>query len=143
MSIIIRTVQEADADTVTALSIQLGYYPSIEETSSYIERILRSADDIVYVALADGCIVGWIHVFVTTRLESGTFAEIGGLVIDSKHRGMGIGKMLIMRSVEWCIDSSVHKLKVRCNVKRSDTHRFYAQLGFIEVKQQKVFELEI
>jgi hypothetical protein len=35
------------------------------------------------------------------------------------------------------------KLRLRCNIKRTETHLFYQRLGFKEAKQQKVFEIEI
>jgi hypothetical protein len=47
---------------------------------------------------ADPIFVGWIHAFVAHGIESDAFAEIGGMVVSQKHRGIGITKRGIMSS---------------------------------------------
>ncbi len=37
----------------------------------------------------DKNVIGWIHVFIAVRIESETFAEIGGLVVNENIRGYG------------------------------------------------------
>jgi GNAT superfamily N-acetyltransferase len=95
------------------------------------------------VAFHQKKIVGWIHVFQTTRLESGSFCEIGGLVVDDQYRRKGIGKLLIQHIKPWCLSKGNPALRVRCNTKRKEAHEFYFQLGFNENKEQKVFEINL
>jgi GNAT superfamily N-acetyltransferase len=65
------------------------------------------------------------------------------LVIDQYYRGKGIGKMLIEQAKQWAKEKGNNKLKLRCNVKRTETHLFYQHLDFMETKEQKTFELNI
>ena len=139
MQFFIRKVLEADAVPITRLSNQLGYPLSTADTLQNL-RAMNSDDEIALVAVKGNEIVGWIHAFKTVRLESGTFAEIGGLVVDQQHNRMGIGRALVENLREWCTGKGIVSLRVRCNVKRSEAHEFYKAMGFAESKQQKVFE---
>lgn len=141
--ILIREAQAIDITAITDLSIQLGYKISIEQTEEYLRRIQHNSADIVYVAVINNNVVGWIQLFNTTRLESGSFCEIVGLVVDEQFRGQGIGNRLIEEGKTWAISRNITKLRVRCNTKRLDTHKFYRNIGFSEVKEQKVFETDL
>jgi len=143
MQISIREANFEDAAAITLLSEQLGYSPSVLQTQTNITAIKGAEDNVIYVAVVDHKVVGWIHIFTTIRLESGMWAEIGGLIVDKEHRGLGIGKMLVDKSKDWCRLKNITMLKVRCNTKRQEAHLFYENIGFAELKQQKVFEIKI
>lgn len=140
MAIQIRTIREDDLAAVNKLSEQLGYPQSEAATASYISAVLNSSDDYACVALEADRIVGWVHGFKTRRIETGTFIEIGGLVVDNECRGKGIGKLLVAAVRNWCQEQGINTLKVRSNVIRQDAHRFYIHQDFTETKEQKVFE---
>jgi GNAT superfamily N-acetyltransferase len=93
--------------------------------------------------LSEEKIIGWIHAFKTTRIETKTFIEIGGLVVDKKYRGKGVGKSLVNKIRGWCAKQKITSLRVRCNTKRLEAHQFYLCLGFRESKEQKVFQQDI
>src|ERR1043165_5635509 len=101
MSILIRTAKKEDAKAISRLSSQLGYQISEEDTIYNIELLNESEHDVVYVAILDNNVIGWIHIFYSLRIESKPFCEIGGLVVDENIRGSGIGRMLIKKAVEW------------------------------------------
>jgi GNAT superfamily N-acetyltransferase len=143
MNIFIREAVAGDADKITELSIQLGYVIDKIKTNQNLEIITAKNDEKIFVALFENQLAGWIHVFHTTRLESGSFCEIGGIVVDEQYKRKGIGKMLIEYIKPWCIKQGTASLRVRCNIKRTEAHQFYSDLGFIENKQQKVFEIAI
>jgi GNAT superfamily N-acetyltransferase len=143
MNIIIRLAVATDAVTISKLSAQLGYSVTVEKATEQIVAVSNSANDAAFIAILNDEIVGWVHVFHTIRLESNSFCEIGGLVIDSKHRGKGIGKALIEQAKKWTTGKDVHTLKVRSNVVREEASKFYIQLGFKTIKQQQVFEIDI
>jgi len=139
----IREILEKDAESVAALSTQLGYESDIKQASARIKRINNSNENCAFVALNDGIVVGWIHGFYTLRVESDPFVEIGGLIVDENYRNLKIGKQLIELVNLWAKAHQVKKLKVRCNIKRTESHRFYTQIGFKENKQQIVFEMNV
>jgi GNAT superfamily N-acetyltransferase len=139
----IREISEKDAESVAKLSIQLGYDSNIEETWFRIQQINNSNENCAFLAVIDDIIVGWIHGFYTLRIESDAFVEIGGLIVDETYRNLKIGKQLIESVNLWAKNHQVKKLKVRCNTKRTESHKFYERLGFIENKQQIAFEMDV
>jgi len=143
MQMSIRDARLEDAAIITTLSEQLGYSLDVAQTQSNIETINKADGNVVYVAIVGDNVLGWIHTFISMRLESGVWAEIGGIVVDKDHRGIGIGKLLVDKTKDWCRLKNISVLKVRCNSKRQEAHRFYENLGFAELKQQKVFEIKI
>ena len=132
-----------DAEGVQKLSQQLGYSLSVPETELMIHEVTQTNGNIAYVAMTGGKMVGWIHAFKALRIESKPFIEIGGLVVDGDSRQLGVGKQLVHEVYQWSKQLGCADLGVRCNTKRSEAHRFYNALGFIESKEQKVFTKEV
>jgi GNAT superfamily N-acetyltransferase len=143
MQISIRQIDLSDAEAVTNLSHQLGYPLPVEQILHNIKAILATNDHDVFVAVHDDRVIGWIGVCQAILLESLPYCEINGLVIDEKYRGKGIGKLLIEKAKQWAKEKGNTKLKLRCNVKRTETHLFYQHLGFKDVKKQTNFEIDI
>ncbi|MBF8963700.1 GNAT family N-acetyltransferase [Pontibacter sp. FD36] len=143
MSITIREITLTDANALASLSLQFGYSVSAGEMEQRIGQILTRKEHCGFVAIKAGQIVGWIHGFHTFRLESEPFVEIGGLVVDQVFRRQGIGQQLVLQVREWAAEQSVAKLRVRCHTARTDTHVFYQRVGFMESKEQKVFDLAV
>ena len=142
MKIEMRRAAIEDSLSITSLSKELGYDMTPEGTGELIKRISGDSQHMIYVAVADSAVAGWIHAFITARLESGIFCEIAGMVVSEKYRGKGIGRMLVQHIKDWCHAEKVPVLRVRCNEKRKETHQFYMAQGFRELKTQKVFVME-
>lgn len=139
----VREISEKDAESVATLSTQLGYESDIRQTSARIKSINDSNENCAFVALIDDEVVGWIHGFYTLRIESDPFVEIGGLIVDENYRNLKIGKQLIENVDLWAKKHQVKKLKVRCNIKRTESHKFYERIGFKENKRQVAFEIDL
>jgi GNAT superfamily N-acetyltransferase len=88
-------------------------------------------------------VIGWVGVAQAFQIESAPFCEIRGLVVHDEYRHHGVGKMLIEKAKSWGREKGNDKLRLRCNAKRTEAHLFYQRLRFTEIKQQKVFEIEI
>jgi len=142
-SIIIRTVKTGDAPAISTLTNQLGYTMTTEQTTANIHTLTDMPHSAILVADENGMVCGWLQVDYKCYMETGTFCEIVGLVVDEQQRGKGIGKMLIEGAKNWSRNRNAAILKVRTNVKRTDTHRFYAAQGFTCIKEQKVFILKL
>ena len=137
----IRPAMLDDVQQITSLSSELGYLPDDNETRESLESVLRSSDSTVYVAVVSGYgVVGWIHVYHTVRIESGCFGEIGGLIVTEQYRNLGIGKKLLLSVEKWLKKNGIKKLRVRSNIERNNSHRFYAKLGFKKEKTQIVLD---
>jgi len=140
MELLIRTAEMEDAETIAELSNKLGYGAKIKDIKNRLFKILQNQENCVYVATEREKIVGWIHGFVSQRIESDFFIEIGGLVVDEKKRKMGIGEKLVSEVIKWAELKNYQKIRVRCNVIRTGSHEFYKNIGFKINKEQKVFD---
>jgi N-acetylglutamate synthase-like GNAT family acetyltransferase len=143
MKIFVRQISREDAPTIASLCHQLGYELSTEQTLENINIFLTSEAHNAFVAEYDKKVIGWIGASQLFQLQSAPCCEIRGLVVDEKHRNKGVGKMLIEKVRQWGREKGNDKLRLRCNLKRTETHLFYQHLGFKEIKEQKVFEIKI
>jgi GNAT superfamily N-acetyltransferase len=135
---IIRAAEPRDVDAIAVLAGQLGYPTSSEAMAPRLAALGQG--DAVRVADDGGACIGWIHVSVIHLLETDTFAEIRGLVVAEAHRGGGIGEALVRAAEEWARSRGCPRVRVRSNVIRERTHRFYERLGYRVIKSQKVFD---
>jgi len=138
--ITLRTATPHDAPAIAELSAQLGYPSSVAQTSERLARLLLSPADAIFVAEADGVVRGWVHAARVERLESGAFAEVTGLVVDSAVRGAGIGGQLMALAESWARREGLPKVRVRSRTSREAAHRFYEHLGYHPTKQQVVLD---
>lgn len=143
MEISIRQMSKADALAVTALTHQLGYPLPSDQILRNIVVVMANKDHDAFVALHGDKVVGWVGVAYSIQIENSPYCEIRGLVVDDEHRSHGIGRLLVEKAKQWAKEKGNDKLRLRCNVKRTETHVFYEHIGFKETKQQKVFEMEI
>ncbi len=133
-----------DAPDIRALSAQLGYPDPFSRTAGRLEFILREKDHAVLVAcLADESVVGWIHIFVAHRLESDSYAELGGFVVAENQRGRGIGRSLLLAAEHWIREQGLAKLRIRTRSERAEANVFYKRLGFKLSKEQHVFDKKL
>ncbi len=80
-----------------------------------------------------------MHVARHRTLESGQFAELLGLVVDTAGRRGGVGRALVAEAERWAGTQCLARLTVRSNVARAESHLFYPALGFTHRKSQHVY----
>jgi len=138
---VIRAAVPGDASALGPLAAELGYPNHLIETAERLGKVLKAAGHRVLVAeTAEHVIVGWIHVFGTFRVESDSFAELGGLVVAESWRGRGVGARLVTSAEQWARDNGHHKLRIRSREDRTEAHGFFQHLGFVGCKTQRIFE---
>jgi GNAT superfamily N-acetyltransferase len=131
----------ADAEQVAALSGELGYPSTPAQIEARFRAIEGNPDSRVLVAAdAEGRVRGWVHVFGHHLMESEGAAEVGGLVVDSRMRGRGIGRTLMAAAEAWARGRGYVRVTLRSNTIRAETHRFYQGLGYTIVKSQHKFQ---
>jgi GNAT superfamily N-acetyltransferase len=136
----VRRAMREDNDAIAALAGQLGYPTSAAEMQLRLEPLLAVDREAVFVAVEDDVVIGWIQVGITMSVESGDFAEIRGLVIDEAHRSRGAGAQLVDAAEAWGRARGLSRMRVRSNILRERTHRFYERHGYTVRKTQKAFE---
>jgi len=137
----IRPAGPDDAADIARLSLELGYEATPGDITERLELMCSRDGHEVFVAEdATGHIVGWIHIFAASRVESDGFAEIGGLVVDATYRRRGTGARLVRAAEEAARHHGFGLLRVRSRVERGGAHDFYEDCGFSTVKTQRVYE---
>jgi GNAT superfamily N-acetyltransferase len=139
VSPIIRTARAEDAAALAPLATQLGYPSTTEDIESRLALVLPDPSQLIAVAEVSGQVVAWIHAALYLTLESGAAVELRGLVVDEKHRGMGIGRALTERVEEWTRQRGARTVRLRSNIIRDGAHAFYQHLGYSVVKTQHAF----
>ena len=139
----IRLAESGDAHSIAELSAQWGYDSPYEKIKSLLDKILHHKDHVVFVLFHENRMAGWIHGIYSLRVESDPFVEIGGLVVDRHFRRLGFGKLLVNKTVDWCLHRNCHSIRVRCNIIRTEANAFYSMIGFKEIKQQKIYDMKV
>ena len=131
----------ADAPQVAELARQLGYNPSTGEISDWLDASHNQR--VALVVEEDDKIVGWIQAHDLELLQYPRVLEIGGLIVDERARGAGIGKLLVVAVADWGRDRGHTEIFVRSNVTRDGAHNFYEGLGFERTKTSHTFSVDI
>ncbi len=137
----IRPADGGDLRALCKLTGELGYSSTLEAVETRFEKLMEAPGNAVFVAVAETrIIVGWVHVFGTHRIESDTFAELGGLIVSDEHRRRGIGRALLDAARRWAESNGYVKLRVRSRADRDKAHRFFERSGLAHTKTQKIFD---
>lgn len=140
VSVHIRPMLAKDSDCVAALATQLGYPSTPDEIHQRFERLAGNDLHAVFVAESEADqAVGWIHIFACQLMESNTYAEIGGLVVDERCRGSGIGQRLLEQAEAWARAKACASIRLRSNIIRKEAHEFYLKRGYTITKTQHAF----
>lgn len=67
--------------------------------------------------------------YCLSTVQGGT-GEIASLHVDQASRGVGIGKELVVRHVEWLTEKNCNVIGVTVSQENASTIRFYQNLGF-------------
>lgn len=138
--ITIRDARLDDAPELAALTTELGYPSTADDLARRLPHHLGRDDERVFVAAdADGRAAGWIHVALRRSLENDPYAEIAGLVVSERLRGGGIGARLVAEAERWAGERGMTLMRVRSNVVRERTHRFYVREGYTVKKTSHLF----
>lgn len=135
----IRAARMSDAGEIAQLATQLGYDLTEADAADRLSRLLLRDDQRFLVADVDGRAVGWVHVVFAEYVEAEAFVVIGGLVVDRNHRRLGIGRALMDRAEVWARERGCSMVRVTSSVTRSAAHRFYEELGYMNIKTQHSF----
>jgi GNAT superfamily N-acetyltransferase len=140
LNVTVRPARAEDVGRMTALCEQLGYPSSEEQVRRRLSGIEGDEDHAIYVAeLADGQVVGWVHVYVLNLVVSDPQAHIGGLVVDETYRRCGAGRRLMQQVEAWARAKGCWAVTLRSNVVREDAHAFYESLGYRNTKTSLMF----
>lgn len=128
----IRLANLDDAPALITLLSQLGYQMSLEQMRDRIEAfqarhhqlLVVEADKSIMAAIAFGC-------YQQLRTPTGC-CHIDALIVSDKHRGRGLGKILVARAEAYAkaVGAGTVELISANHRKKTGTHAFYDSLGY-------------
>ena len=139
LSVSIRQMLPEDAAPVAVLTTQLGDPATEDAIRRRIDLIKDRPDAHLFVAVQGDRVVGWLHVQAISSLENDTRAEIWGLVVSERARGVGVGRRLVEAAEEWAVTRGLSVMSLRSNQLRIEAHGFYEHLGYRVAKTQSAF----
>jgi GNAT superfamily N-acetyltransferase len=128
-----------DAAGVALLAAQLGYPCAAEEVASRIALLAKDQAEQLRVARLGAKVAGWIHFQLRNSLTAGPRVEISQVVVDEAVRGKGIGANLCRLAEQWGRAQGLARIRLASQIKRTDTHRFYLNLGYTIDKTSHIF----
>jgi GNAT superfamily N-acetyltransferase len=139
MTVSIRAARSSDSGEVANLTKQLGYDVDRAALEQRLTSILARSDQRLVVAEVDGRAVGWLHAAVFEDIETDPYVVIAGLVVDSGHRRLGIGRRLLAEAERWAKEQQCSVVRLWSSAGRTAAHRFYERVGYRNIKTQYSF----
>ena len=136
----IRQAHPSDSGDIARLTGELGYAGDSDALRVRLERVASQRDQVVFVAVVEERVVGWLQAHASESLESGYRVEIIGLIVGDGCRRRGIGRALVQQAERWALEIGSDVVVVRSNTKRVESHDFYPALGFSATKTQAVYQ---
>jgi ribosomal protein S18 acetylase RimI-like enzyme len=147
MKIVIREAETEDYNSLIELfdeidAIHRDHHPRIfqkpngpvREINYYI-GLISDESTAVFVAELEGNIVGFVHAIVRDAadipiLVPRRFAIIDGIVVRSKYKKRGIGRMLMKGIEEWIKEKGASSIELNVYEFNEEAITFYESLGY-------------
>ena len=140
LKIELRLASARDATAIARLAGELGYPSAAEQVRDRLATMAVDPRHAIFVAAVTGDeVIGWIHLSAVHSLAGEPRAEIMNLVVDSRFRSVGAGRLLVERGELWARERGLAVMGVRSNIIRERAHAFYLRLGYTVTKSQRVF----
>lgn len=141
MNIQIREATVQDAEAIAQLSaVCMGYDYPIADTAENLRHVLVSPCDTVFVAVAEGETVGYIHANEYRVLYAPFMVNIMGIAVAPSCRRCGIGGQLLSTAEHWAVKRGASAIRLVSGAQRAEAHAFYSSCGFDCGKDQKNFK---
>lgn len=100
-----------------------------DPTTDDLYTLFRKAGSVYYVATIDGKLVGGSGIYPTQNLPEGT-CELVKLYLDPAARGTGLGKKLMLESMQWAKENGYHQIYLESMPELAKAVSMYEKLGF-------------
>jgi GNAT superfamily N-acetyltransferase len=106
------------------------------------EHLLKDARSHFLVAATKGTPVGFIHFTVRqTVMHRSPSAMIDELVVTKEYQGRGVGKQLVLATIEKCKQLGCCEVEVSTEKPNVKARKFYRKCGFD--KREILFEVDL
>jgi ribosomal protein S18 acetylase RimI-like enzyme len=84
---------------------------------------------VLFGAFAGDCLIGFLWAYPRVFLEESRI-YINAMIVAAGHRGMGIGKLLVLELEKYAEENKIPALDVQTASFKADAIEFYRKLGF-------------
>jgi putative acetyltransferase len=105
-----------------------------DPTTDHLYELFQTNGAVYYVALIDGILVGGCGIFPTENLPEAT-CELVKLYLHKNARGTGLGKKLMLQSMQWAKENGYKTVYLETMPELSTAVSMYEQLGFVKINQ--------
>jgi GNAT superfamily N-acetyltransferase len=133
MDIKIRKATKSDFGKVYPLFEQLWLNKELDKDALKIvfnRGINSDTDELLCLDYSNELIGFCAYAIVNNLWQAGYISYMYAMVIDEKHRGKGLGTMLIKESIRDAKSKGLKRLELDSGFQREDAHKFYLKLGF-------------
>jgi putative acetyltransferase len=140
--IVIRPIEPADnialakviRDTLTEFGANKPGTVYFDPTTDALFELFRTPGSIYFVAIINNIIVGGCGIYPTMNLPNGT-CELVKLYLDSSARGTGLGKKLLLQSMQWAKQNGYKQVYLESMPELSKAVSIYEKVGFERINQ--------
>lgn len=124
---------EAIAKVIRAALTEFGankpgtvYY---DHTTDHLFELFQTPGSVYYIAEMDGEVLGGCGIFPTEGLPTAT-CELVKLYLNKSARGTGLGKQLLLQSMEWAKQNGYQQVYLESMPELSKAVAIYEKVGF-------------
>ena len=110
-------------------------------TREHFKRILKSKSTHFFIAELDNKIAG-ILTIATYDIPSGTKVWIEDVVVDESLRGKGIGKALMLFSINYAKSLGAKSIELTSRPSRVAANQLYQKIGFV-IRETNVYKYSL
>lgn len=127
----LRLATETDAPELARLLTALGHTTTATDVAERWTRWTAAGNGAVVAVLGDGALAGVVTLHQMTVLHRPKpVGRITALIVDTPVRGRGIGRALVGAAERMLSEAGCGLLEITSNVKWTEAHAFYSQLGY-------------
>jgi predicted N-acetyltransferase YhbS len=118
--------------TISDSAVEHTRNPSSADYQLVFAEIRSDPRQKLFVAEVQGEVAGTIVLVVVPNLShNGTpWAFLENLIVTEKHRGQGLGRILLEHAVGLARNSGCHMVELCSDLRRKEAHRLYKSMGF-------------
>ena len=105
-----------------------------DPTTDHLFDLFQTPGSVYYVAEVDGEVVGGCGIFPTEGLPNAT-CELVKLYLSSTARGIGLGKKLLLQTMEWAKANGYTKVYLESMPELAKAVSIYEKVGFEKLNQ--------
>ncbi|MDD1503143.1 GNAT family N-acetyltransferase [Lysinibacillus sphaericus] len=115
---------------------------TVDEQREWIQAKITNERETIFIAQYQGKIVGWL-VFQSPQRKRLAHTGTFGMMVLNKYRGLGIGKRLIEKLLEWAEHNPyIEKISLGVFSTNERAIALYKKMGFVE-EGRKINEIKL